>query len=1011
MAEVDVDRLEKAFNSAYDAGDMDTVNQLAPILANYHGMTKRQPQEDSTAVPPVDSEPTNLVGRSVVSGAVEGSLVFPGLVAGAKAGAATGALAGGWGAIPGGLLGAVGGAWAGLKAGDVINEELAERTGISISDAEIASLSEDDYEKYYLASMSGSVISGGGLTSLTAKTGVRFAPKVVGKAFKSKAASKASSFGAKAVNATGTKLNDILSFAAKHPVKYAALESSVIPSTYATGRIFEEFSGDRDGGARLAGEMVGAVFNPLSLVGAGLKKSWNKGISLYNQMISKSGTQNMGKSEMARLWRSAGKEPDLDTTFGAIKYMRQDKLAKENVGLLSGDPRLMAISKQLEKHNPTFAQNNKKILEETTNAIEKSVIGLKASGDPEDLLAAADLEFEYVKRMIDADIATAEKLAIEAAQDIMDEGIITDPKKYMKLSKQTTDMFKESLGRAREVEKSYWDKVKHVEIGADGFSNVFNAFESVKNRLAPEQVKEVISSSVSEFFDNVKSEATGVVDTGLVDAAGNAITKSSDNVITTKRLQDFRSWMLNKASKAIEAGDKAKSSAYSSLADAALTDLEASNLTGEAHQLARQVSYQLNETFSRSFLGTRAAAGRFGLKKSPELLLQEVFATGDEAAEIMLSDIDEVSRFMDSYASPEMVEETDRVMGVIRGAQENMFKYNGAKFVDVEQIVGADGLPTQKVNIDSKGLKKFIKDNPILLNRFPEVKKSLEDVLTKESARLEVIAQAKNTTANFEKKSAFASVLNKEPVAEVRKALKSDAPFKKLDKMVEVVNKSSQGNKNAAMLGLRSAIIESILTSSVNSSGELNVKAFKSQLAAPIGKDGSTLVDYLKSKKVFTDDDVSRITYLMDRADTIMQYKNPMEAIANIDTESDYLIQQLVSGIGATKGPEIARGIFGDSVGGHSLLLASRSSGMAAKLFQSIPRNKSTDFMINLLEDPDMFMDVMATEMKKGKVSPLTEGLRYRRGYSAIYRGGYTSEPGTDEKESSLSPLYSKDQP
>lgn len=168
-------------------------------------------------------------------------------------------------------------------------------------------------------------------------------------------------------------------------------------------------------------------------------------------------------------------------------------------------------------------------------------------------------------------------------------------------------------------------------------------------------------------------------------------------------MRKLRSELLTMARAAARDPDQAgMERVYSDLAEATLDDMDASfRVAGDrAYDEARTFTREMNDVFTRSFVGRATGTGKYGDRIAPELLLQKAMASGKQAGDLQLRELEEATRFL-----PQRGFSDDSAYRTMLGAQDQILRIAAADAID----------PATGVAKPEK-VAKFVKDNAELMH-------------------------------------------------------------------------------------------------------------------------------------------------------------------------------------------------------------------------------------------------------------------------------------------------------
>lgn len=719
----------------------------------------------------------------------------------------------------------------------------------------------------------------------------------------------------------------IIDTAGRHPGKFAGAEISGLAGSGAAGGISEAYA-PGETGKRVLAEIAGGFFNPsrviLSAAGGAVDS-----VRKVTQTFTKAGKEAIASKWLKELVNAAGENP-----ADIIKAIRASGMPgmELTVAQKTGSPAMIAFEAQLIKQSARFGADAEKSAKDGLLVISNMIEALSRTGKPAALQEAAKLRATYFRILLSQNVSTARKTAVEAAKKITSD----TPQARAELSKQAHEIMSESLEGARGVEKQLWGFVdQKLPSTAD---SVVEAHAVLKGQLLPE---EVLPDVIEGFVERVGKEGT-----------------------TSGELLRFRSRMLALARDA--AGQKKWDQAriLGEMAESALDDLSKAG-ADDALELARTYSRELNDVFSRTFVGDALAKAATGARRiPPELMLRRALATGKEATALKFRELDEAARFLASQ-------------GV--GGETAMMEIQ-ERFL---RLAVSEAINPNTGRITAARLGKVMSDNAELLDRFPNMKADIEKALTSETALKsyeEMVTKAEGIIA---KQSIFARIMKiGNPVEAVSKSLKGATPVKDLEDMIKLAKHGD------ALEGLKSSIYDHAVREATDAKGNISFAKFRKALFDPLEADAPSVIETLTNRGVVSGDDVTRLEAMFDEAAKIesaaersADVKAFMEHAEAVIGDPDAITDLILRIAGAKFGAKLATG-----TSGATLVAAGRGSSFVRMLFNKIPKERMRDVLIEAATNPEF----MAMLLEK----PTTpqEGIRLGRQIHAyLFQAGITA--------------------
>ena len=845
------------------------------------------------------SAKAGAVAQGMTGGFIEGGSTLGGAVIGGK----IGSLAGPWGMAGGSVLGAL----SGWLAGRTAREHAAE---IPLGDSTLTRSVEDMPTELRPYGYAGEAIGTGApfLAMPLAAGGARL-PEFTG--------AKATPF-----------VNRIIDQAQRAPAAFAAQEGAGLTLAGIGVGIAESYlPGDK--WARLGAGVVGGLAPTRHLVGAAANAT-GKVIDISKSLIKDGltkGWRSRSEGEAASFLQGLAKD------FGENPNELAKRLATDDFPELtttaaqkSGSPALMALEARLTHESAKFGVESKRMAENSLKLIRKTISELEGNGSPEALKAAAEIRSDYFKALISGRLQIAERQASEAAASISRD----DPLIRTQLSSDSKAALEKALSDTRAVERDLWSRVPD-KIPAFP-ENLLAKYSEMKGQMLPE---ESMPDVVEGFVRRMEKGR------GLVGPNGQPV---ADAETTTGELLLLRSRMLVFAREAEAKGAFNEARIYGNMAEAALDDLSSISASVPEIGIARTFSRELNDTFTRTFAGDALSAKSGGGGRAtgaeripPELLMRRSFGAGREAGALRFKQLEEAMSFLPKkgLGGPE----AEQNLAFMLNAQERVLRLSAKEALDP-----ATG------RVSPTRMARFISDHAELLDRFPEVRKTLQTSLKSEQGLKDVQRMAEEGSKIIEKKTAFARVIKYDsPSDAVRSALFSNTPVKDFVGIAKLAQRSGPD----AVEGLRYAAWEDAIRRSTSESGEVSFARLQNNLFNPVRPGQPSLTQLLKSQGVMSAEDVARAEALIKQA---IQIETAAKGghVGREMVKHPNLLVDLVLRLGGSRVGTEAAGLLGPVTSGHGLIAAGAGSQFARKLFDKMPKASVMDLVMEASTNPQM---------------------------------------------------------
>jgi len=847
-----------------------------------------------------------VMGQGALTGAVESGTIMGTTMMGAKL-APT---------LPGplGVVSKTTGAVVGFGAGLYLAGK--EREFLASKDMTYASIEDvpPELRPYAVAgeTLGGAVTISGGVLAL-ARTGMRTAGQTV----------------------VGRYVNNVLDTAKAHPFLFGTGELASATGAAAGGGMAEAYAPGNIW-ARLGAETAGGFFNPTRLVISGTKMTYNTMQTLYER-LTPAGRETAAAKIMSEILNTRNEDPAVISQLLRV----YDPNITTDVAQITGSPTLGALSKELAKHSNQYGAESQMMAENGLEALFGQIDIMRraavADGSPEALQVVAQAEALAFRTLMTDTLVQAEQTALAAAGRITAD----TPAARMDISKVARDALNQSLKLTRDAESELWSQVPETAAAVD---NLASRFKDISDDLLPELRGEQLPSFVRAFLKRAGAQVDDVnAPTDSLDWPDEfkSLLNIADDVaegaqITTKDLTQLRSALLDLSRTATEKGEYNAARIYSELAESALNDLDAAFTGDAAYATARTFSRELNETFTRSFAGKATAQGRFGDRIAPELLLNRATAAGPEATALQMQELEEATRFLVKQGLSEDTAAIDAMMG----AQERFIRLAAAESI------------TDTGAVDVKKLTKFMENNAVMLDRFPEVRKVLDDAINTDLGREAVKIITEEKSRVFESQSAFAQVLNRNPVDIAKTAIVSSDPEKELAKLIEVAKSSK---KPETLDAARVSILDAAMQRATQgfAGDKFNFDKFEQLLFKSPSAGKKSVIRVMQENGLVTAKQVADLKTIIKQAKNIGTAMKPGTAIDVADDTTGTLMTAVIRALGATLATKGSQAT-GTKVSGHTLIIAGTGARAMENIVNKIPGAQVKNILIEAMTNPDL---------------------------------------------------------
>jgi hypothetical protein len=215
---------------------------------------------------------------------------------------------------------------------------------------------------------------------------------------------------------------------------------------------------------------------------------------------------------------------------------------------------------------------------------------------------------------------------------------------------------------------------------------------------------------------------------------------------------------------------------------------------------------------------------------------------------------------------------------------------------------------------------------------------------------------------------AFASVLvgGEKPTAAVSDILASRTPVAGVRQLIEVVNRAGP-NRQSALDGLKSSILEWAYTKAGGTGNQFSVKAFDDNLFRPLAPGQPSIINVLRTQGLMTADEVKNIRRLLIPMRRIEEARGNRAFLENVMAGGSpldaFAVRFIALHLGSNAIPS----------GPGSLAAASAVSNTAQQLFNQMPRLNALAALKEAAADPK----IMAALLRKGRTDE--ENLAFLR--------------------------------
>ena len=760
----------------------------------------------------------------------------------------------------------------------------------------------------------------------------------------------------------GRWLNNVIKQFNRAPKTFVAAEVSGVVAA-ATGAGYAEKHAPGNAVVRGLAEVGGAVIDPFNRA----ITVWNMGNSAFNM-----GMRNFGRSagerkiaeQLINGMKEIGNDPDQ-----VIKVLAAGNPYGLTAAQLTADPVLMATERALVKKSDVFAQARMEKGVKMREAMTAQINLLKMDG-----------QVKHIKEISEIRLAQFNSLMGDLLEDATSES------KRLLEQGMRKGMTEENLGdislRARAPLDAMNTRAKtHIQELYDGvglaipvgMKNIEATVEDVLSRTADTLKKDEVPSWL---MDTIKAARKAAGTRTSYDPDTFVITETPGEMLTDSRTMISLRRRLLSVSLDPNAKPYEKTLA-TKFQTALMKDLDTAFKEGldESYDKARSANAAYHDAFERSFVGDALALKKHGEMIPPELLLQRAFATGGEAANGKLQDLEEATRYMTSRGFAD-----DGTTELMLKAQEDAYRL-------ISTVSMKDG------HVNPMVMRDYIRKNGVLFNREPfvSVRDDLLDAIKSEEGLRRLEGFVKNRRADVGKNSAFAKISGSDPVKYASEILVSTSDQE--NKFLKMFNLAKKGGTNRQGVQLvspeegvssaRASIINSAYELAKTKSGTLNLDTFRELLFTPNVSGQKSPITIMREQGVMEPEHVQNLSKMFQTLDAFKVAERQGVGV-DIQKGPGELGLILSAKIAASKAASWIQKQTGQS--GASIIIAGAVSKTAEAIVSKIPAHKADMLAMKLFNDPE----ALANVLKRG-VTVQERKLQLSRFHSWAIQTGLTT--------------------
>ena len=469
--------------------------------------------------------------------------------------------------------------------------------------------------------------------------------------------------------------------------------------------------------------------------------------------------------------------------------------------------------------------------------------------------------------------------------------------------------------------------------------------------------------------------------------------------VTVNSLVEMRSIALSIGAAQTAIGDRNSARLAFNFADALLKDIN-SIPPGQdlAYDAARAYSRSLNDVFQRAFAGDIIAKSKERSSRlAPELLSSAMLRGGAEPTNLRIKQISSVGDFAIKEGLPHAEDLSNTVSGTLEMILRN------ARSSTMDPVTG---------EVNTKLLTKWMDQNKELLDSqvFQGLRDDLLDVNKANVLLSDTRIKNKVLKKKLDDQFFFGKLLPKldqggaeSPTLAAGSAVFGKTPTKDIFNLAKLAKSSS--DPASALKGLKSAILESVMTKAGGTSQSFSVRSLADSLftVMPKAKNRITLSEMLIKNDIMSEVEVktmkSFITELAkyEAADASNTLGGLLEE--GLNPMMDLYLALAGSQLGSTMGKFIP----GRSGAGQGIIESGAGVKAMNRIFKDVPQSMKIDVMSELMQDPlrlGMMMARSKSEKIQLRIMERVNRFLMQQGFKPVRR---TSSAVNRELEEALS--------
>lgn len=701
---------------------------------------------------------------------------------------------------------------------------------------------------------------------------------------------------------------------------------------------------------RFLAETLAGAANPARWAGELARFAWFRGrnavTSLLPQRVTGVDADQTAKVEATRylrqLYASSGIDPgDTESIVAATK--RDQLIPGQTLHQKTGDPILAALSHALEQNSASYGIEVQKRTKDALDSVQGIVAKLIETGDPRALVAASDIQYTAIRNTVETlmqDSVTRAKLAVH---NISKDTV----RNSREISKTAETVLNEARRAGRNIEKELWGQLDQTEVLKPEIVNQFlHDVHDFQRTMVPEDIKR-LPSYISEFLNRATNSMKG-----------------KGAPFTVNDFTALRSAMLDAAADAADGNAFNRSRVLGKYAEQALTPLNThfEGTGNKTHELARKYSREFNDVYTRTFAGRANATDDYGRTIHPEELVRRALATGGEAADIRLQDLEVATRFLVDIGKQDEIAKAvtsaldgydpETALALMLSSQERMIRL----------VISQSTDPITK-RLNSGKVAEFLRANDGLLDRMGGLRDDLQRAVdTEEGLRdlehyiprygleglpdklPEGLPPSARITPNELRVSQLLAGVD-DPRAVVGSMISSDRWLKGLKQLSNLAKKRPGG-----LAGLRSTILGAL--------GDTTPQQIQG-LRTPRGEGAPSLLDAMRGEGIVDDVMYKHMQKLFKEYDRLSEIGGIHQATAlpggtgTIGEDANSFLASLV-GLRIMSATKLA------PAGGGAIAANTAAARLSRQIIDKMPKARQAKVLEHAMLNPDFGADLLA---------------------------------------------------